>query len=351
MRIAVIASPFISVPPARYGGTELFTANLAEALVRQGVDVSVYTNGESTVKADIRYLYPRQDWPLPSGYSGLTKELDHAAWAVRDAQTECDIVHINSAPAVPFSRFSTRPFVCTMHHPREQPLTDLYERYSRISYVAISSHQAAQTPLLPSRVIHHGLDLTKYHLQETKQPYLCFLGRICPIKGTHNAIDIAKQAGIPLKIAGEVQPMFQDYFDSKIRPHIDGHNVEFVGEADLPMKNELLGNAMAMLFPIEWDEPFGLTLIESMACGTPVIAFPGGAVEELITNGLNGRVCVDAAQAADTLKNEAFDSKLIRRHAEKYFSSEAMAQQYLKLYRDVLQQNQQIEQTGGEEAA
>lgn len=336
MRIALIASPFITVPPARYGGTELFTANLAEALIRLGVDVTVYTNGESTVKADVRWRYPNQDWPLAAGYSGLDKELDHAAWAVEDAQMDCDIIHVNSATTVPFSRFSTRPFVCTMHHPKETELTGLYERYTDVTYVSISRHQAANHPTVPSRVIHHGLDLSRYRFQARKQPYLCFLGRICPIKGTHNAIEIAKQAGLPLKIAGEVQPMFREYFDAKIRPHIDGRNVEFLGEADLALKNELLGNATALLFPIEWEEPFGLVMIEAMACGTPVIAFPGGAVEEIVANGITGRVCRDIRHAARTLQNETFDPQKIRRSTEKRFSADAMARQYLQLYAEVL---------------
>ena len=351
MRIALIASPFITVPPARYGGTELFTANLAEALVRLGAQVSVYTNGESTVKADVRWLYPRQDWPPAPGYSGLTKELDHASWSVLDAQEECDIVHINSATAVPFARFSSPPFVCTMHHPREDTITDLYERHPDVAYVAISRHQAAQMPRVPSRVIYHGLDMSQYQLQTRKQPYVCFLGRICPIKGTHRAIEIAKRAGIPLKIAGEVQPIFREYFETQIRPHLDGRNVEFVGEADLAMKNELLGNATALLFPIEWEEPFGLAIIESMACGTPVIAFRGGAVEEVVSDGVSGRVCRNVDEAVASLKQESFQAGTVRRYAERRFSADAMALQYYRLYVEMLGGARGSEPEDGEAAA
>jgi hypothetical protein len=157
MRVALIASPFISVPPAGYGGTELFIANLAEALIRLGVDADGYANGESRVKANLRSRYPRQDWPLSSETSGLTKELDHTAWAVEDAEAACEVIHVSSALAVPFSRFSSRSFVCTIHHPCEAAITDLYERHSAVAYAAISRRQASLHPTLHPRVIHHGL--------------------------------------------------------------------------------------------------------------------------------------------------------------------------------------------------
>jgi glycosyltransferase involved in cell wall biosynthesis len=336
MRVALIASPFISVPPTGYGGTELFIANLAEALARLNVKVDVYANGESRVKAALHARYARQDWPLSSENSGFTKDIDHIAWAVDDADVSCDIIHVSSAPAVPFSRFSSRPFVCTLHHPAEAGFTDLYERYDAVTYTAISRHQASLHPRLRPRVIHHGLDLEQYSFKEEKNPYVVFLGRICPIKGSHNAIAIAKRAGIPLKIAGEVQPVFRDYFEREIRPHIDGRNIEFVGEADMAMKNQLLGRATALLFPIEWAEPFGLVMIEAMACGTPVIAFPGGAVEEVIDDGISGRICRNVSEAAATLQCETFQPKAIRRCAETRFSADAMARNYYELYSGLL---------------
>src|SRR6185312_5084153 len=129
-----------------------------------------------------------------------------------------------------------------------------------------------------------------YRLQKDKQQYLSFIGRIAPIKGTHLAIEIAKQSGIPLKIAGEVQPAYREYFEAKVKPHIDGKFIEYVGLADLAAKNELLGNSLAMLFPIQWDEPFGLVMVESMACGTPVLALRGGSVPEVVQDGISGVV-------------------------------------------------------------
>jgi len=141
------------------------------------------------------------------------------------------------------------------------------------------------------RTIHHGIDLSLYRFVESKQQYLSFIGRIAPIKGTHIAIEVARRTGIPLKIAGEVQPAFREYFEKKIRPEIDGKLIEYVGPADLQAKNELLGNSMAMLFPIQWSEPFGLVMLEAMACGTPVVALRGGSVPEVVVEGVSGHVC------------------------------------------------------------
>jgi glycosyltransferase involved in cell wall biosynthesis len=333
MRVGLIVDPFISVPPVAYGGTELFVADLAEALMRSGTDVNVYTNGESTVNANIKWRYPKQEWPLLSPEAGVTKELDHISWAIARAAAECDVIHLNSTMAVPFSRFVSKPVVCTIHHPFEPPLTEIYERYKGVSYVAISRYQAKAHSSVPSTVIHHGIDVDKYELTEKKEPYLCFLGRICPIKGTHHAIAIAKKTGMRLKIAGEVQPIFQDYFDEQILPQLDGEQIECVGEADLAMKNELLTHSTALLFPIEWDEPFGLVMVESMACGTPVIAFPGGAVQEIVKNGVSGYVCSNVDEAAAALSLNKFSPHIVRGYVQENFTSDKMARSYLELYR------------------
>lgn len=338
MRIGLIASPFISVPPPAYGGTELFIANLAEALVRLGADVTVYTNGESTLKAEIRWLYPRHEWPLPAELAGVIKEIDHASWAIADADRHCDIIHVNSALAVPLSRFTTKPMICTLHHPFEASLMELYGRHSQVSYVSISAHQASRHRSIAPREVHHGVNMKHYRFSEKKEPYLCFLGRICPIKGTHNAIEIAKRAGMHLKIAGEVQPIFREYFETKIKPHIDGRNVEFVGEAGLSLKNELLSNATAFLFPVEWNEPFGLVMVEAMACGTPVIAFPGGAVEEIVNNGISGKVCRNVDEAVASLKQDTFYPRVVRGWAEEKFSADVMARQYYQIYAGLLEE-------------
>lgn len=336
MRVALIASPFISVPPRKYGGTELFVANLAKGLQREGVTPVVYSNGDSTVSAENRWCYPHEEWPLSTSSSGMFKELDHVAWSIADAAKSCDLIHVSSAPAITYSRLASRPFVCTLHHPVEPALTRLYERYPDVSYVAISHHQAACHPSIPLRVIYHGLDFANYRLQIEKEGYLCFLGRIAPIKGTHLAIEVAHRAGIPLKIAGEIQPIFRDYYDTMVKPHVDGKWVEYVGEVDLEAKNRLLGGAVGMLFPIQWEEPFGLVLIEAMACGTPVFAFPGGSVPEIVSDGISGTISTTVREMAAAVTHATFSPAVVRNWAETMFSLETMAEQYVELYRATL---------------
>lgn len=336
LRVALIASPFITVPPSRYGGTELFVATLAKALSKLGAEPVIYTNGDSQPGCEFRWCYRHGEWPVRNPLDGLTRELHHIAWAIEDAARDCDILHINSAPGVTYARFISRPVVCTLHHPYERPLADLYARNTRVSYVAISHHQASQHATLPLRTIHHGLDLGRYKLQRKKQPYLSFLGRIAPIKGTHIAIEVAKKAGIPLKIAGEIQPIFRDYYERLVKPHVDGRFIEYVGEADLAAKNELLGGSMGLLFPIEWDEPFGLVMLEAMACGTPVFAYPGGAVPEIVCEGISGAICSSPEAMARSVLAFSSSPERIRGWVESMFSADLMADRYLKFYQDIL---------------
>jgi glycosyltransferase involved in cell wall biosynthesis len=334
MVIGLVASPFVEVPPQRYGGTELFIANLAIGLKKLGHDVVVYANGESQLPVQVRWLYPQSLWPLTGEFSETLNEVNHMAWAVRDAAEVCDIIHVNSVHGLPPSRFCHVPFVYTIHHQHDQALSDFYSYYPNIHYVTISGFQERLEEMPDLQTIHHGIDLSLYRFQERKQHYLSFLGRIAPIKGTHLAIEVAKKAGIPLKIAGEVQPIFQDYFDSQVKPHIDGKFIEYVGEADLAAKNELLGNSVAFLFPIQWDEPFGLVMIEAMACGTPVLALPGGAVAEVVCDGTSGYICQSLDEMADRARDirESIRPRAVREYAEQHFATERMAAEYLQLY-------------------
>src|SRR5205823_4718218 len=167
-----------------------------------------------------------------------------------------------------------------------------------------------------------------YQLREKKQPYLSFIGRIAPIKGTHIAIDVAKRTGIPLKIAGDIQPMYRDYFEAKIKPHLDGRLVEYVGLADLAAKNELLGNSLAMLFPILWNEPFGLVMVEAMACGTPVLALRGGSVPEIVRNGVSGYVCDSLPELTERLRRFDLSPAKVRGYVEEHFSIERTVERY-----------------------
>lgn len=337
MRIALIAPPFIPVPPLRYGGTELFIAQLAEGLQSLGVEVIVYTNGESTVGVEKRWLYETPRWPIEGEIYGSIHDINHTSWAVRDAWNEADIIHLNNTPGLAFARFRGPQFVYTLHHAHNDTLSEFYKYLPEVNYVTISKFQQAREPMPRICTIHHGLDLDRYIFRAEKQPYLAFLGRIAPLKGTHVAIEVARKTGIPLKIAGEVQPCFRDYYEAEVKPHIDGKFIEYVGEADLLAKNELLSNAMAMLFPIQWDEPFGLVMIEAMATGTPVLAMPGGAVREVVSDGVSGFVCETPEDIVVRIDEvQKLSPALIRSYVEQHFSVGRMVRDYLRLYQEVL---------------
>lgn len=339
MRIALIAPPFLSVPPKKYGGTELFLAHLAEGLTKFGIDVVVYANGESKVQAELRWLYPKDDWPIHNELQSTLKDIDHVSWAVSDCLHEADIVHLNSAPALAFTRLHGPRWVYTLHHPTTPLLSRFYAGFPDVEFVAISDDQRHAEPFKRIRTIHHGIDFRAYRLTAKKAEYLAFLGRIAPIKGVHNAIEIAHRAGIPLKIAGEVQPIYREYFESRIRPRLDGRFIEYVGDANLSTKNELLGNSMAMLFPIEWNEPFGLVMVEAMATGTPVIAFPGGSVSEVVRDGVSGFICSGVDDAVARLREvRKFKPAAVRAYAQRLFSMERMTEDYLALYREVCEE-------------
>ncbi len=337
MRVSLVAPPFLPVPPKKYGGTELFIAQLAEGLKNSGIDVVVYTNGESTVGVETRWLYQSPQWPVSGEVYDNLKDFNHASWAIHDAARDCDVIHVHNVPALMFTRFVKSKFVYTIHHVHEEDLSEIYNFFPEVEYVTISDFQRRRESMPRMRSIHHGIDLSLYRLQTKKQDYLSFLGRIAPIKGTHIAIEVAKKSGIPLKIAGEVQPIFQDYFDSMIKPHIDGKFIEYVGEVDLAAKNELLGNSLAMLFPIQWDEPFGLVMIEAMACGTPVLALPGGSVEEVVRNGISGFVCQTPEEMAQRSRNlrATFKPATVRQYCQQYFSVDRMVADYMALYDEV----------------
>ena len=337
MRIALIAPPFIPIPPKRYGGTELFLASLARGLTKLGHRVVVYTNGESDIPSEVRWLYPSAQWPIEGELAESLKEISHTSWAVRDAADSCDIIHVNNVYGLPHSRFIKVPLIYTVHHKHDDALSEFYSHYPDVHYVAISDFQRCQEKMPNLRTIHHGIDLSRYRFHGTKEKYLSFLGRLAPMKGAHLAIAVAKRSGIPLRIAGEIQPIFRDYFETEIKPHIDGRFIEYVGEADLAAKNQLLGNSLALLFPIQWNEPFGLVMIESMACGTPVLALSGGSVKEVVRDGISGYVChsvsemVSRAQEIETWIRPA----VVRQCVEQFFSMERMATEYAQLYTEI----------------
>jgi glycosyltransferase involved in cell wall biosynthesis len=185
-------------------------------------------------------------------------------------------------------------------------------------------------------VVHHGIPIDNYLCSSHKDDYVAFLGRMAPCKAPHLAIAAARRAGVRLKLAGEIQPQFQEYWDTEVSPLIDGHAVEYVGEADFEAKNQLLSAARALLFPIQWEEPFGLVMIEANACGTPVLAFAGGAVEEVVKDGVNGWICRDVADMADRIVSADLTADDCRAVVAAQFSVARMTEGYLDVYRSAM---------------
>jgi glycosyltransferase involved in cell wall biosynthesis len=337
MRVAIIAPPFIPVPPVRYGGTELFVAELAAGLHELGHDLVVYANGESRLPCPVRSLYTKSDWPPCEPSSGTLKSLTHIGWAFRDIGSDFDIVHLNDALATVFTPLVPVPAVMTLHHPHEPALSELYSRHPGITYVAISEFQRRRERMHRLRMVHHGIRTEAYRFERRKQDYLAFIGRIAPLKGPHLAIEVARRAGIPLKIAGEIQPVFREYWEREVEPHVDGSFIEYVGEADFAAKNELLASARALLFPIQWDEPFGLVMIEAMACGTPVLALSGGAVSEVVQEGVSGHVCANVDELARKAVDLAIDPLRCRAYVTARFHVDTMVRRYEALFRQLIE--------------
>jgi glycosyltransferase involved in cell wall biosynthesis len=332
LRIALIGPPFIEIPPRRYGGTELFIGNLASELYMRGHDVTVYGNGESSTPCPLKWRYEHSEWPLGDPMRAQLKNADHAAWAMKDAASWADVIHLNDVAGLPFTMFTNVPTVLTIHHPHEPDLTEQYERYPDVCYVAIAEWLGRAEPMPRVRVVHHGIPVSDYRVSSEKEGYVAFLGRMAPCKGPHLAIEAARRAGIRLKLAGEVQPVFKEYWEQQVAPSVDGDQAEYIGEADFATKNTLLSNARALLFPIQWEEPFGLVLIEAMACGTPVLAFAGGAVEEIVRDGVNGWICSDVDDMARRIQSLEITPDACRSFVEANFSIARMADDYLEVY-------------------
>jgi glycosyltransferase involved in cell wall biosynthesis len=332
MRIGLIGPPFIEIPPRRYGGTELFIAHLARELHSRGHDVTVYGNGESRLPCRVKWRYEHAEWPLIDPVRPQLKNTDHTGWAIRDAASSVDVIHLNDIVGVPFTPFVDVPAVLTIHHPQEPALSEQYAKYPAIHYVTIAQWLARRESMPHVHVVHHGIPLTDYKFSDQKDDYVAFLGRMVPCKAPHLAIDAARLAGVRLKLAGEIQPVFREYWDEEVRPRIDGRQIEYIGEADRTIKNALLSRARALLFPIQWEEPFGLVMIEAMACGTPVLAFAGGAVEEVVRDGVNGWICADVAEMAERMASPGVAPISCRMSVDRQFSVAAMADRYLDVY-------------------
>jgi glycosyltransferase involved in cell wall biosynthesis len=335
MHIAEIAPLAESVPPSHYGGTERVVSWLTDELVGLGERVTLFASGGSKTKAELVAVSPkplRLSRPPIDPISALAALLE----CVARRANEFDVIHCHvDWIHIPLLRRLGRPFVTTLHGRLDLPhMHRFVAGFADAPFVSISNNQRAPlTELNFVDTIYHGLP--EQLLQPTLQPgdYLAFLGRFTPEKGPHIAIRLARQAHLPLRIAAKIPRMQTHYFKEQIEPLLDGDRVEFVGEVDERQKQDFLGNAMALLVPIDWPEPFGLVMIEAMACGTPVIAWRRGSVPEIVEHGVTGFIVDNEAEAIDAIKRIAtLDRRAVRAAFERRFTARRMAESYRRCF-------------------
>jgi glycosyltransferase involved in cell wall biosynthesis len=340
MNVAILAPVWFAVPPTGYGGIEWVVSLLADALADAGHDVTLFASGDSRTKARLASVYPE----APSRLIGRTYwELRHAL-ACFERADEFDVIndHTGMLGATLGATVRT-PVAHTVHGPLEGEPGEIYEQIGRLApqvgLISISMNQRKPRPKLNWIAnVHNALEFSVYPVKPHRGDYLLFLGRLSPDKGAHRAVAVAMEAGLPLKIAGKMQePKERKYFHELVEPHlIDG--IEYLGEVTHGEKVELLQNARATLFPIEWEEPFGLVMIESMACGTPVIATRRGAVPEVIEHGRSGVIVDDYRQMARVLEQaDDLDPFELRRYVEEEFSPERMVRDYVAAYETAIE--------------
>lgn len=339
MRIALISTPYLAVPPRLYGGTELVVYELAEGLVRLGHHVELFATGDSRTSAQLRFLYQQGQWPPE-----MLADLNHVSWALQQINQRgpFDVIHAHSAVALACARLvPTMPMVYTIHHARDEQLSAFYRYCQEPYYVAISEDQRRrETCLRNVHVIHHGLNPSRYEcVPKLLGDYVCFIGRYSRVKGPHTAIDVAREAGVRIRMAGEVHPPDEGWAERELRPRLAQCHVVNLGPVGSAAKVPLLAQARALLAPIEWNEPFGLILIESMLSGCPVVAFGMGSVPELIEDGLTGFIATSAEHMVELLRPggavDRIDRVKCRERAVERFSADRMVADHVALYQRV----------------
>jgi glycosyltransferase involved in cell wall biosynthesis len=339
MKIAQVAPPIESVPPRLYGGTERIVSYLTEELVGLGQEVTLFASGDSVTSADLvpccsRAL--RLDPTVRDHVPYLMRMIDQ----VREREAEFDLLHFHiDMFHFPLFRLMADRTLTTLHGRLD--LADLQPFYSHFGEMPLVSISNAQRRPLPAAnfvaTIHHGIPADLHQPSFNKGNYVAFLGRISPEKRPDRAIRIARAAGIPLKIAAKVDKVDEDYFRNDILPLVDGQDVEFIGEINEREKTKFLGEAAALLFPVDWAEPFGLVMIEAMACGTPVLAFRCGSIPEVIDDGVTGKVIDSEEEAIAALPAVlSYDRRAVRQRFEERFTARRMAEDYASTYRKLL---------------
>ncbi len=338
MRIAQVAPLFESVPPKYYGGTERVVSYLTDELVRQGHDVTLFASGDSDTQAT---LVPVSHRSLRLDKHCVDELAHHILLLERVvlAQDDFDVIHWHLGHMqFPIARRLRTPHVSTQHGRLDlSDLMGLYSAFRELPNVSISDDQRRPMPWMNwVNTVYHGLPEQLYKFHETPGEYFAFLGRISPEKRVDRAIEVAKRMGVPLKIAAKVDKIDVEYFETTIHPLLDNPLIEFIGEIGEGEKSKFLGHAAALIFPIDWPEPFGMVMIESLACGTPVIAYRQGSVPEVITHGIDGFVVTNIADAVTAAASTTIDRRKCRETFETRFSVSKMASNYVATYEQVI---------------
>jgi glycosyltransferase involved in cell wall biosynthesis len=337
LRIAQVAPLFESVPPHGYGGTERVVAYLTDALVELGHDVTLYASGDSVTRAKLVPVARRSlrtDPRHPDWLAWNTLQLER----VFASAGQFDVIHFHlDYTHLPLARRCATPCVTTQHGRLDLPdLVPVFREFHDQPLVSISASQRAPLPFARwCATVHHGLPRDLHRAQPGPGGYFAFLGRMSAEKRVDRAIEIAAACGVPLRIAAKVDDVDRRYF-KRIRPMLEHPLVEFLGEIDEARKGEFLGGAQALLFPIDWPEPFGMVMIESFACGTPVIAYAGGSVDEVVQHGITGYVVHDQQEAVAAARAiDAIDRRACREVFEQRYTADRMAAHYLDVYRSL----------------
>ena len=337
MKIAQLSPLWESVPPQLYGGTERIVSYLTEELVRQGHEVTLFASGDSKTAARLEACCPRalrlHETGLINRDAPIILMQERALGAASGAY---DVIHSHlDFLSFPMSRRAHAPVVTTLHGRLDLPeLQPIFDEYADMPVVSISNAQRKPLPQANwTGTVYHGIPKNLYSLHDRPGSYLAFLGRISPEKCPDQAIEVAKRVGMPLRIAAKVDPADHEYFKQKIECLLDHPLIEYVGEINDAEKNDFLGEAAALLCPYDWPEPFGLVLIEAMACGTPVLAYRRGSIPEIIDHGVTGYICDNMSEMAQAVAGlRLIDRNRCREIFEKRFTVERMVNDYLALY-------------------
>jgi glycosyltransferase involved in cell wall biosynthesis len=340
MRIAQVAPLYESVPPHRYGGTERVVSYLTEALIDLGHRVTLFASGDSRTRARLEPMAPRALRGAIDLMDPLAPHI-HMLGAVYRRAEEFDLIHCHTDYiGLPLAEYVNTPTIVTLHGRLDLPeAAPCYREYSLSALVSVSDAQRAPLADVPfCATVHHGVPASLYPFRERAAGYLLFIGRISPEKRVDSAVRVASRAGLPLRVAAKIDAADRAYFQSEIRPLFDSNpTVVFLGEVDDQAKAELMGGALALVFPIDWPEPFGLVMIEALACGTPVIARRRGSVPEIVRNGETGFICETETEMVDAVQRlSTIDRRRCREEFETRFTDRAMAERYVSVYQGLL---------------